>query len=1685
MSSDAASTYSTGGGGVTLEHQYAATMLAALLVGDPASECGDRIALTTVRLQASDVSAVDDLVLEGLDPSGETHRASIGVRRDPKLTASDTKSVPLVRSYLEVVTNHWTEVSAGRWSLTLAVAKARPTFQQVAELAALARAVPDAAAFAEAVARPAAMSAVTRGRLDHLRGLVTDACDGDEALTAVGIDELTWRLLSALKVRILRLEGADTTDRTTAVAALQRSVLDGTAASADVVFSRLLELAGAYAQQGARVTAGMLRRELGAYPLKRLGIHEAAWRVLDRLDELLREQTRSTITTTATPIQIDRADAADALRASIEAAATTGGALVITGEPDVGKSALTVRVCEELRSVGAVIVAMSLRDLPATVLDLELALGGVSVDELFTGAPTGTARVLVVDGCEAVLEGKEQVFLALATAAARAGFGMAGVTRADGSRYVRDAITRALQTASHTVADQPGVVVEHVVDALTEREQGELADSVEVLARLHADPRAGWLLGRLGLVDALLRSGPPPEPGQLLCEADVYAAVWNGLIRRRETNPPGAASPDDRAATVVALARRRLGADESLNGQALRELRSDGVLRAEANPAFSQGPEFSSDLYRDFALCRLFLQSGWQPLRDAGSPRWPIRAARLACQARLSTVESGGRTAAWSVLMAEFGDLAAADGTRWAEVPYEALLTLSDARAAIAELWDALIADDGLATLLRLADVRYAKGTIGDPHALAPIIEVAFCDKQMLGKHRRGSPRTAQEQVAELVLAWLRGVSTENRGPDRLRQRVRDTILEQDRPLYDDFAVEALATLGPDLDDRAEQWLRKVASERPSALHPVAEAPLTVVSMAQDSPDLLLDLSEAYYIEEPDEHRGWHGGPLDDGIRDHRHGLEFGFGPPQAAWYYGPFFRLLNTTPLKAIAFINRMLNHAALYRVTDQPPRDRDPSQINWADYEGVTLQLTEVTGRRHYVGDSQVWCWYRGTSVGPYACMSALLALERFIDHLKEVVGLPADAIAELLLKDCHNLAVPGMLAGFLVRHIDDAGSLLDPYLADVDVWQLETARATAELSFRVRDPDADKLTGGDRRRFSPHEVVGYLVVNARVRGDEKRLEELERVGERLVESARAKVRAHSGDAEGSEAGASDKDAEDISHDAAEFLAVAQSWGAEFRIDNYGVTEAEEGVLVQFERPAKIAEALASSGERLETVQVLYDLQSRYALKNETPDQWPVDTLKEDISTARALVDRGRPDGFMWPENPLVAVAAAAIRAHVTGAIELDAADLEWAAGGVLFAAENPQIDDMSIPSTMFHMGADRAAGIAVPLLLLGPCDQLDIDPALVESALNALATSMFDEVRTSFAMGCSLVWDAPCDPGAADGPCRRHAAAWAAVERGLSDCVLGAWSNKAQRRLPAVLARPYPETLPAVRDEDLLVNRLRMPVVCLAGASSTACLAEATGELFDPLWDAHRRGLDHWWREGYDHHDHGHHELVARVLIEAAIRGDRAVLDDHLRTFASNSHAMQLFMDSLAKVFTYDDRLRASLAAVWVPSLATILDAVDAGADLRGEERSWFDWAVASLLPTPQLDTADLDPDATLNQCRESWADPNEFAGLFDRWAALARGEPRAADTVAQLARTAPIPWQASTGLDWLEAILDGRHGQFSNRVWFVTHWLEELRAAGAVTGTVVAKFHRIVDGLAAGGDTAAVNLQLLDE
>jgi hypothetical protein len=253
-----------------LEHQYGATLIAALLTGDQMPELGDGAAPFSVRFQASSDSPVDDFLVVGRTPDGRERRVSIGVRRDPKFVESDQKTVPLLTGYIGVVTGHWDEVRAGRWRLALATASRDKATTEVRDLAEIAQHSGGEQEFRAEVAQPRRARQALRDRLNHFDVLVRAAAD-KAAADAAGIEagELTWRLLTSLTVRELRLEGADTSDRTAVVNRLRGATRDRTPEAADALFARLAELSGRYAPAGAIVTEEKLRRDLSGVPLTR------------------------------------------------------------------------------------------------------------------------------------------------------------------------------------------------------------------------------------------------------------------------------------------------------------------------------------------------------------------------------------------------------------------------------------------------------------------------------------------------------------------------------------------------------------------------------------------------------------------------------------------------------------------------------------------------------------------------------------------------------------------------------------------------------------------------------------------------------------------------------------------------------------------------------------------------------------------------------------------------------------------------------------------------------------------------------------------------------------------------------------------------------------------------------------------------------------------------------------------------------------------------------------------------------------------------------------------------------------------------------------------------------------------------------------------------------------------------
>ncbi|GHG14447.1 MULTISPECIES: tetratricopeptide repeat protein [Amycolatopsis] len=253
--------YSTGGGGVVLEHQYGAVLLGHLLLGDPLPELGDDVVPTMVRFQGSAFSAVDDLIVTGETPDGRSRQVSIGVRRAPLFRPSHKATSALLVPYLQVVTDHWDEVRTGRWRLALAVASPNKHVQEIRELATVAHGQPDQAAFRAAASEPRRVAKQVRDRLRLLAKLVANAAASAKVdLEKCSEQELTWRVLHNLWLRELRLEGVDQTDRTGMVARL-RTIVSAVPA-ADRLFTKLETLSREYAPAGATVTRLMVQQRL-------------------------------------------------------------------------------------------------------------------------------------------------------------------------------------------------------------------------------------------------------------------------------------------------------------------------------------------------------------------------------------------------------------------------------------------------------------------------------------------------------------------------------------------------------------------------------------------------------------------------------------------------------------------------------------------------------------------------------------------------------------------------------------------------------------------------------------------------------------------------------------------------------------------------------------------------------------------------------------------------------------------------------------------------------------------------------------------------------------------------------------------------------------------------------------------------------------------------------------------------------------------------------------------------------------------------------------------------------------------------------------------------------------------------------------------------------------------------------
>ena len=1700
------SPYATGGGGVTFERKVAVLYLTHLLVGDNTTGLGDGRRIVIVAFQQAPDHPVDDLVVSAARPDElqPSLVLTLAVRRSLNLVVSDEPTRKLIRQFVRAVIDVPADGPERR--LALVVAGPQSHAEQLAKLVYLAAVQMDAPGFFKLVQTPGKFDAALRGRLVQLQKLVESAlhelgvAEGDTQL----VKRCTWQLLSKLTVTMPRLESPDETDWSDVVNSLTQVARNSDLTTASRLRDRLVALADDYSPKAARVDLTMLRRDSHALLDTTVRRHQDGWQTLHSIHRRTCESVRAVITSS----DGERSMCLDRSAAAMELVKTVSGAeaVVVSGESGVGKSALVVlglSAAVDSKPGDLQALCINLRQIPCLAITLE----GMLAHPLSTllSELSAPQRMLIVDGADAVTEDKCDVFRYLVDSARGSGVKVVAVTSTDNKQVVLDVLSKHFDTA----------VAEYAVPPLRDSEIDEIVGTFSELERLNANPRSRELLRRLIVVDLLVRGQISGTP---LTDADAMNEVWSGLVRRREMSDRG--FPDARETALLQLAKLELGEGERLdviNGidpAALDGLRRDGLLRTSPEAPHMIGPEFAHDEVRRYVVARLLLASDEPASRllRAGAPRWSLGAARLACQAWLgrpdtSTMPLKGRFAA---LQASFDALGADHGSRWGDVPGEALLTLANPEALLRDAWPELLADDGagLRRLARLVDQRLRdENGVVDVIAVAPIIDLlleapspwrfgkytedilrAWLRGHVIANTAAGHPlrillrqrlieackvadrrlaerreaaataraaRTPEEIEHERQLAEKHGVLLTEIGYGDRRPRQRPEV---PREIKDEVVLELLALLGPDIGDDGEAILTRVAKDAASWLAPAVDEFFTARALASSHCGLLAKLTEAYYLD--DEYEVGEFDIHEDGIRSHR---ARGFGFPLAAWDRGPFLPLFQSDFRNGVGVLNRLLNHAA--RIRSRRLADLDQAQLPLqSDTIGLYESELNIAGERQlYVGDEHVWRWYRGNAVGPYPCFSALQALERECDRLIDN-GVPVGTLIPILLDGCENLAMVGFIVGLLVRHLEDADHLLDTYFTEPLIWLQEFARVVNEMSGLAANSEG--LVAPERRNWSLREAAMFMVVHA----NGERIAELRALGETLILNACRLVEP----AQDHEPTEREPRAGVTKH---QLVIQARAWASNLDRERYQAHQTDEGFYVKPTPPDDIMEVLLENNEDQERTREAIRLVARYHIEPSKGGHDAIgrDELAADIASLQKRIEHPPSLGAhdLWDVSALV--AAAALEAHLVEGISLPDDALSFAAGIVLQIGEGEAWPrQYEFEDTFYEQGADRSAARVLPLLLLPVAAQLramvdeEDGSTAFECAVRAggnFARAVADEVRLHLARGLDHVWKTPC---VEEGFCH-HDLGWRIAVETMRCCVLGARDLETGRRSILTLKEPVTKSLASTADHSIRVSQLDAAIRAFAPAAmSDICVSSQARELLLTLLAAQRRTLLN--REHRDPDSRGSHTLVsARALLTLARDANDAAIYDHIDAYADNSALLANLLRALSAAAEETPERAATARRIWQNVVRHVLQLNQSGRKPFAGAH-YGEMALAALIPNTTGELPYLYREVDDNPI--VWWDPLELVSEIDAWLAPAAGSAICIDRLISFLRTLGPDDQVRLGLPWVAKLVVADPGRIARGTYMLPTWLIEMRAV-AVDAGLLASWQQVVDVLVVAG------------
>lgn len=1076
----------TGGAGTFYEQHVGAYWLAQLLVGGIPPILIDTT-VQEVHFQTEHLGwQTDDFLVVGARPDGRQQKLIGQVKRSFTVSAKDDECRKTVQDF-------WSDFnSPARFShehdrLVLITLRGTNTLlEHLSGLLDCARAAPDGEAFEERLAASGFISGKAVEYCSVLRE-IAGAVDG-EPITAPRI----WPFLRALHVLNLDLNSSTRQTEAATKSLLAHTVRDGDAlAGASASWNALLGLAST-----AIPAARSLRRaDLPAELQQRhgvIGVDEQ--RVLQALKDHsvpVLDRIRGTIGSFHLPRGDTVQEAHDALGVA--------HVVIVSGPAGSGKSA----IAKDLASLLAgdhFVFAFRAEEFAEAHIDrtLQAAQVGASAAKLAAILGGQERTFILIESVERLLEKPTRDafsdFMHLVANDAR--FCVVLTCR----DYSRDLVCASLL--------QPeGIAYQSVpVPPLTDHELERVAAAVTPLSYPLAKPELRDILRNPYLLDRALQiewsDRPAPES-----EREFRERFWRQVVRADEAT--GGGMPQRREQIFQSIAVRRASAltefvtCSDLDLEAVAALRGDSLIVSPVGRLSVVAT--AHDVLEDWAILHWLEEQhagGERSLSELSEAIGPYPAIRRSYRTWIAELVARDPAAADRLFRAAVAP--AGVSAQFRDDTLVALLKAPTAGEFLDRHEAELVADDcavlrRLIHLLRVACVTSLPwlADVKDLGSISSVPEGAAWEVVLGLAHRNLEQLSAQDEplLLGLIEDAVRGVTwrapelvgaefvagiahsllpeDDYYGSDKWRNRVLSVLARI--PNADSARFGAILTGRRRSDaeqDPPEAYLPAAIfpgrRQRIRRRDPVADDLRTLLfsgseglPSARDLPDLIVSVAKEYLLatEEDVLNGGSMGSGLDLGLRfGIRANLDHHFFPPSAV--RGLWLPLLRYHPDKGRDLIIDVFNHSADWYAH---PRVVDPLEPAWE------TELTFADGtRRKQWANPRLWQLYRGTSVGPYALHSLLMAFEKWLLEYADTYPEQLDAILVDTLRRSESVMLTGVVASVATAHPHLAGEALLVLLSAPSFIRLDQARVAAERgTFSVSD-----IFGGVRAETAIHD-------------------------------------------------------------------------------------------------------------------------------------------------------------------------------------------------------------------------------------------------------------------------------------------------------------------------------------------------------------------------------------------------------------------------------------------------------------------------------------------------------------------------------------------------------------------------------------------------------------------------------------